>query len=487
MRSPAVAVIVAAALAVGLEACSISTSNGSSESTTAAETTTTTPSGATATVTGPTTATPTTTSTTSPTTTTTTSPTTATVTAPSGASVTATTPTTPTPTTATTDAEAILNGEPVAGSAPSAGATTQTFAQPTAPLAVPTITRFFSTSSPWNTPVERVRVDAKSTEMLKRATIRTAATETPDGTLKPIRRHIGVGLTVNVKRWTVPIFSERGGVPTPATCRQTHCGHDAVTSVTLAPGDSPNPSYDGWMTVIDNTAHVARDFWRARRERDGSISYQFIKTWNLDGPGFQAPGGVSARGSGLPLFAGVIRPEEVRSGHIDHALSISVPGAASLRYVQPASVTDGNGARSSLPEGARLRLRPGAAKLLTHKFVRSGRERRTAQVIIHALERYGAIVVDRAAAPTLYAQRNARWHGILPLNLLQNIKLRRFEVLRLPKVLNINRREKASAATAPTGSPGVSPASNTMIPGPATSTPVGAPGVEGTTTTTTAP
>ena len=486
MRSPAVAVVVAAALAVALQACSIDTSSGSSDSTTAAEVTTTTPSGATATVTGATTTTPTTT-TTSPTQTTT-SPTTATVTAPSGASVTATSPTTTTSTTATTDAEAILNGEPVAGSAPSAGTTTtRTFGQPAAPLAVPTITRFFSTSSPWNTPVERVRVDPKSTEMLKQATIRTAATETPDGTLKPIRRHIGVGLTVNVKRWTVPIFSDRGGVPTPASCRQTHCGHDAVTSVTLAPGDAPNPSYDGWMTVVDTTARVARDFWRARRERDGSISYQFIKTWNLDGPGFQAPGGVSARGSGLPLFAGVIRPEEVRSGHIDHALSISVPGAASLRYVQPASVTDGNGARSSLPEGARLRLRPGAAKLLTHKFVRSRRERRSAEVIINALERYGAIVVDRAAAPTLYAQRNARWHGILPLNLLQNVKLRQFEVLRLPKVLNINRREKASPATAPTGSPGVSPASNTIVPGPATSTPAGASGVEGTTTTTTAP
>ena len=58
--------------------------------------------------------------------------------------------------------------------------------------------------------------------------------------------------------------------------------------------------------------------------------------------------------------------------------------------------------------------------------------RRTAQVIIEALKHYGAIVVERSASPTLYAQRNARWKKVLPINLIQDIKLEQFEVLELP-------------------------------------------------------
>ena len=61
--------------------------------------------------------------------------------------------------------------------------------------------------------------------------------------------------------------------------------------------------------------------------------------------------------------------------------------------------------------------------------MRNGTERETAETIIAALERYGAIIVDRSAAPTMYAQRNADWKGVLPLNLLQDIPLPRFDVI----------------------------------------------------------
>ena len=48
----------------------------------------------------------------------------------------------------------------------------------------------------------------------------------------------------------------------------------------------PDPRYDGWLSVIDREKGVAYDFWRARRQSDDTISYQFAKTWKLDGPGF---------------------------------------------------------------------------------------------------------------------------------------------------------------------------------------------------------
>ena len=43
--------------------------------------------------------------------------------------------------------------------------------------------------------------------------------------------------------------------------------------------------------------------------------------------------------------------------------------------------------------------------------------------------------VDRSAAPTMYAQRNFDWTNLLPLNLLQDIPLKRFEVVELGPTL----------------------------------------------------
>jgi hypothetical protein len=299
------------------------------------------------------------------------------------------------------------------------------------------LSRPFSADSPWNTPVSDAAVDRRSNSWMRLAEIRVAQVERRDGEFERQRRRIDEGLTVNVTRWTVPVFSnlQQGAVQRVAVCRQIDCGPDAVTSVTIPRDACPEPEYDGWMTVIDNDNRDAYDFWRARCEADGSISYHYVKRWDVDGPGFQEPLGVSARGSGLPLFAGLITPEEIRDGRIEHALAISVPGAAQRRYVQPASRTDGTGLLASLPEGARIRLRPGANDLLSRTFVRNRKQREAANTIIAALERYGAIVVDRAAAPTLYAQRNANWTGTLPLNLLQDIGLRRFEVVESGPIL----------------------------------------------------
>ncbi len=329
------------------------------------------------------------------------------------------------------------------------------------------LTRPFSADSPWNTPVQHTKTDPQSRRWMRLARVRVAnsaivksrnlktacsSTTRPSSGARKLARKAGIdvqghrsspncrvirtGLTINTTRWTLPVFSntQQGAVRRVAICRQFDCGPDAVTSVVIPPDACPQPQYDGWMTVIDNTTHSAYDFWRARCEADGSISYQYVTKWDLDGPGFQQPDQPSARGSGLPLFAGLITPQEVRSGQINHALAISVPGAATRRYVQPASRTDGTGFVDSLPEGARIRLKPGSEKLITHQFARNKTERRTARTIIKALERYGAIVVDRSAAATLYAQKNANWAGILPLNLLQEIGLDRFEAIKAGKV-----------------------------------------------------
>lgn len=301
---------------------------------------------------------------------------------------------------------------------------------------------YFAADSPWNTTDESLPKAKRSAQMLKLARRRQAVVELPDHKgYRTVERVSRAGLAINSLRWA-PLVVEANGagaVSTPMKCRQAVCGpaDEAVPARLLLPeGTTPDPSYDGWLSVIDREKGVGYDFWRARRQDDGSISYQFAKTWKLDGPGFskpvsedsvRAPG---ARGSGLPLFAGVIGPAELQAGEIDHALSISVPGLARGVYVQPASVTDGVGSPKSLPAGARLRLK---ASALASRPTGKG-SRRSVEAILVALRKYGAIVVDRASVPTLYAAAGTP-SSLLKENELSWLKLKDFEVISLPKLL----------------------------------------------------
>ncbi len=151
-------------------------------------------------------------------------------------------------------------------------------------------------------------------------------------------RRITDPVYINTEAWTTPVVA--GGVPTAVVCRQIVCGDGEDSMVLDVPTDiDPDPRYDGWYTIFDTSKSIAYDLWRARREDDGSISYHFMRIWELKGEGFSDPQVVGARGSGLPLFAGLIRPGELNAGRIDHALAISVPGPAT-RLVRPARLVD---------------------------------------------------------------------------------------------------------------------------------------------------
>ncbi len=331
-------------------------------------------------------------------------------------------------------------------------ATSQTNVTITSSGLLPT---FFSPTSPWNTRIDQAPVDPNSARMMSLARHRVGVVETAHGVATQ-RRTVFSGLFINTTAWTTPIVT--GGVTTHVWCRQLDCGPDDnnLDLLTIPSNTDPDPRYDGWFSVISPNSDSAYDLWRARRQADGWISYQYLKHWRLDGPGFQPPNNVSARGSGLPLFAGVITLQDLRSHSINHALAISVPGPAQRFYVQPASSTDGNGELDSLPEGARIRLRPGVSL----GRLPGGDNRGLAQLIQRALQIYGAIVVDRSAVPTLYAQKDVTAR-LLHGNELQNIHLTDFDALQIGTKYQYPR-----AGTAPAG-----PATTTAETTTSTSTP----------------
>jgi hypothetical protein len=291
-------------------------------------------------------------------------------------------------------------------------------------LGVANLTRPFAADSPWNTPVTNAALAPNSSALMHQATIRYGVVTTNNllannlATLFTRARPIHKPLFINTAIWTDPIIPSAGGQSVTLICRQVNlppprndCGDGwNLPSLPIESSSFPKPQYDGWLTVLNQATGSAYDFWRARYNAVSStLTYQFVRRWDLNGAGFLAPNYVGARGSGLPLFAGELLPRELISGHINHALAISIPGPASRFYVQPASATDGNGAFGSLPEGARIRLNPNFDIAAALRKLPGATNLTAARAVMQALKTYGAIVVDRSAVPTLYALPNFDW------------------------------------------------------------------------------
>jgi hypothetical protein len=95
----------------------------------------------------------------------------------------------------------------------------------------------------------------------------------------------------------------------------------------------------------------------------------------------------SADAAGLPVLAGLVRPDEVRAGAIDHAIRVTVP-RTSQRFIWPARHEAGLPDADLPPMGLRLRLK---ANVDIAGYPPMDR------VILEALKTYGMIVADNGS------------------------------------------------------------------------------------------
>ena len=185
-----------------------------------------------------------------------------------------------------------------------------------------------------------------------------------------------------------------------------------------------------------------------------------MRKWDLNGPAQRA----LDRGGSRFRPAAVRRPDPARRAPVrrDPARWRSACLARPSAFVQPASSTDGNGRPSSIPEGARIRLKrdvvlPKPRDPITGKLIKLTKaQQRMSDAIVACLRTYGAIVVDRAAVPTLYAQRNVT-DTMIKGNELQGLTLNDFEVLPIGQTYHYPPEEDdvvlVSPSTSPSGQP----------------------------------
>jgi hypothetical protein len=293
--------------------------------------------------------------------------------------------------------------------------------------------RPFSADSPWNT---RIPAGA-ATDGDSGALIADLATSAPAGRT----------LHINMNEWTVPLYwADATTAPVPVHAAiaglgfATSDGFDGNASVRVPASAVPDAMSDGHLLVIDRTTNTEWGFFQARRDGAGwgctlcaamDLGGTGVRPFKPSNPTWYTSHG--PRACGFPLIAGLLRPEAVRAGRVEHALVIAYRHIRAGVYTSPATTAqsriDDQAIRGrGIPCGGRIQLDP--AVDLDGLGLSAG-----AKVVARALQEYGAYVGDYSEGITLYADGSpaarAEWNGLLSDGDLATLDLQRFRVLAL--------------------------------------------------------
>ncbi|MGZ4212781.1 MAG: hypothetical protein ACXVQV_06055, partial [Actinomycetota bacterium] len=127
----------------------------------------------------------------------------------------------------------------------------------------------------------------------------------------------------------------------------------------------------------------------------------------------------SADAGGLPIFAGLVRLDEVKAGNVDHAIRMTAAQTDKL-FIWPARHQAGTASNHNLPPmGARFRLK--ASYDISHF-------RADTQTILRAMKKYGLIVADNGSNWYFQGTAENGWSTAM-LDELKKVPARAFEAV----------------------------------------------------------
>jgi hypothetical protein len=241
--------------------------------------------------------------------------------------------------------------------------------------------RLYADSSFWNTPIDpRPSLDANSPAMV-------------NASLTPYR---SLGQINDDDAWGIPIaYADPDSHRYDVGCTLYNC--DPPVSFRIPAYAAPNTGSDGHLAVYDPSDNTELDLWQG-------IHDPATDTWSASGRtasaadwGAACPEGSRCGGGGTAAgfleFGGVIRPEEILQGHIDHALAISMPYVRRDFIACPATnywasqTTQYQDDPNAVPLGAHVQLDPSID-------VDARPWPPWEKVVARALQTYGAFVTD---------------------------------------------------------------------------------------------
>ena len=245
--------------------------------------------------------------------------------------------------------------------------------------------RLYSATSFWNTPIAaNPAIDSNSAAMVSKALV----------------PYVGSANMATTDAWGKALaYTNVVSQLYSVACTLYDCG--TSISFHIPSYAQPTTGGDHHLIVIDPTASSELDMWLSAFNGSWAAGSRYIGPTNGWGancsPGQHCNGAVA---TGFAAFGGVVRPEEIAQGHIDHALFIAMPYTRSGFLACPATHTDGiYNDPAAIPEGARLQLDP-AFNVDAQPWPQ------WEKVIAHALQTYGAYVGDSGGTLSFAAEAN---------------------------------------------------------------------------------
>ena len=167
----------------------------------------------------------------------------------------------------------------------------------------------------------------------------------------------------------------------------------------IPPGARIEAGGDAHLLVASGDCHLYELYGAAHSTAGWSAQSGAI--FDLKSNALRPTGWTSADAAGLPILPGLVRRDEVQSGHIDHALRFTIArtqrGFISPATHQAGATTDPNVA----PMGARFRLKASFDLTSYHG---------AARVILQCLKTYGMFVADNGSDWYLSGATDTGWN-----------------------------------------------------------------------------
>jgi hypothetical protein len=159
----------------------------------------------------------------------------------------------------------------------------------------------------------------------------------------------------------------------------------------------PDPSSDGSVSIYNPNSDEVVDLWRARK-----VGGQWQACWggritNASRSIGQFEYGYGASASGLSLWLGTIREQELLNGRINHVISLGIPKVKAGSISWPANRTDGGTKGNELSIGQLLRL-PASLDIDSLKLSP------TARTIARAAQEYGILITETSGSVAFTAE-----------------------------------------------------------------------------------
>lgn len=158
---------------------------------------------------------------------------------------------------------------------------------------------------------------------------------------------------------------------------------------------------DHHLLIVDRDDCILYELFNLQKQSNGSWLAGSGAIFPLNSNQLRSAGDTSADAAGLPMFPGLVRYDEVLSGHINHALRFTGTPTAN-RFIWPARhYASTESGPIYPPMGQRFRLKQ------SFDISRFGPHM---QVVLQALKTYGMILADNGASWFVSGVPDPRWN-----------------------------------------------------------------------------